>query len=93
MSTILDGKVMVITVGSSGIGLASAEMCVAHGARVVIGDIQDERGRRTAGRLGASAYYVHADVAHDDHVEALVECGPDPLRAPRRDVQRRQRRR
>lgn len=73
MPAILDGKVIVITGGSSGIGLASVEACVAHGAPVVIGDIQDERGVRAADRLGVSALYVHTDVAHDEQVEALVD--------------------
>jgi NAD(P)-dependent dehydrogenase (short-subunit alcohol dehydrogenase family) len=69
----LVGKVAVVTGGSSGIGLASAEAFVAEGARVVIADIQDERGRAAAGRLGDAAIYVHADVSDDDQVAGLVD--------------------
>jgi NAD(P)-dependent dehydrogenase (short-subunit alcohol dehydrogenase family) len=70
----LVGKVAVVTGGSSGIGLASAEAFVAEGARVVIADIQDERGRAAAGRLGDAAIYVHADVSDDEQVAEVVDA-------------------
>jgi NAD(P)-dependent dehydrogenase (short-subunit alcohol dehydrogenase family) len=70
----LVGKVAVVTGGSSGIGLASAEAFVAEGARVVIADIQDERGRAAAGRLGDAAIYVHADVSDDEQVAGVVDA-------------------
>src|ERR1700722_8364254 len=70
----LVGKVAVVTGGSSGIGLASAEAFVAEGARGVIADIQDERGRAAAGRLGDAAIYVHADVSDDEQVAELVDA-------------------
>lgn len=70
----LVGKVAVVTGGSSGIGLASAEAFVAEGARVVIGDIQDERGRAAVERLGDAAHYLHVDVRDDEQVGALVDA-------------------
>ncbi|EIV94805.1 SDR family NAD(P)-dependent oxidoreductase [Frankia sp. QA3] len=69
----LVGKTAIVTGGSSGIGLASVEAFVAEGAHVVIGDIQDERGRAAAERLGDAAIYVHADVSDDDQVAGLVD--------------------
>ena len=45
----LQGKVAVVTGGCSGIGLATVNRFVEEGAKVVIGDIDDERGAR-AGR-------------------------------------------
>jgi NAD(P)-dependent dehydrogenase (short-subunit alcohol dehydrogenase family) len=39
----LEGQVAVITGGASGIGAATAEKLVAHGAQVVLGDIQEDR--------------------------------------------------
>jgi NAD(P)-dependent dehydrogenase (short-subunit alcohol dehydrogenase family) len=67
------GKVAVITGGASGIGLASVEAFVAEGARVVVGDVQDEAGRAVAERLGGAVRYVHCDVSDDAQVGALVD--------------------
>ena len=48
MSGRLEGKVAVITGAASGIGAATAKTYVDHGARVVLGDIQDEAGESMA---------------------------------------------
>jgi len=48
MDQLLTGKVVVITGGASGIGRATAQRCAAEGARVVIGDVQDEDRDRVA---------------------------------------------
>jgi NAD(P)-dependent dehydrogenase (short-subunit alcohol dehydrogenase family) len=69
----LDGKVAVITGGASGIGAATAELFVAEGARVVIGDLQPEVGEETAGRLGEGCAFLPCDVSKEDEVAALVE--------------------
>jgi NAD(P)-dependent dehydrogenase (short-subunit alcohol dehydrogenase family) len=51
---ILEGKVAVISGGTSGIGERAAEMFVAEGAQVVIGGRRQERGRLLAARPGQS---------------------------------------
>jgi NAD(P)-dependent dehydrogenase (short-subunit alcohol dehydrogenase family) len=68
----LDGKVAVITGGASGIGEGTVRLFVAEGARVVIADVQDERGRRLAEEMGASAAYQHADVSREVDVRAAL---------------------
>ena len=73
----LDGKVAVITGAASGIGAATAELFVAEGARVVIGDIQDEVGEKVAGELGANARFRHCNVAREADVAALVAEATD----------------
>ena len=51
----LDGKVAVVTGAASGIGAATAKTYVEQGARVVLGDIQDQAGEALAESLGGSA--------------------------------------
>ena len=67
-------RVAVITGGASGIGAASAEKLLAHGAKVVIGDIQDGPGEAYAEKLGPNAIYRHCDVTKEDEVEALINA-------------------
>ncbi|KAK3145003.1 hypothetical protein QOZ80_4AG0321200 [Eleusine coracana subsp. coracana] len=71
----LEGKVAVITGGASGIGERTARLFVAHGARVVVADIQDDAGARLCAELGgaASAVYVHCDVCVEADVAAAVD--------------------
>jgi NAD(P)-dependent dehydrogenase (short-subunit alcohol dehydrogenase family) len=51
--TDLSGKVAIITGAASGIGLAGVEVFVAAGAKVVAGDVQDEKGKALRIRQGA----------------------------------------
>lgn len=68
----MEGKVAVITGGASGMGHATAELFVAEGARVVIGDLQDDVGREAAAAFGDQGAFRHCDVSREDDVAALV---------------------
>jgi NAD(P)-dependent dehydrogenase (short-subunit alcohol dehydrogenase family) len=70
---LLDGRIIAITGGASGLGEASARLCVAEGARVFLGDIQDERGAAVASSLGPAATYVHCDVTQEAQIAALID--------------------
>jgi short-subunit dehydrogenase len=69
-------QVIVITGASSGIGLATAEMAVQRGARVVLAARSEEELRDTCERLnrtGKRATYVAADVAEDAQVQRIAD--------------------
>src|SRR5438132_914504 len=61
----LSGKVAVISGGARGQGAAEVRLFVAEGARVVFGDVLDDRGKALADELGDDAVYVHHDVRQE----------------------------
>src|SRR5690242_7571537 len=65
----VEGKVAVVTGGCSGIGLASVRRLAAEGARVVIGDLDTDRGPGIAEEVGGA--FVATDVTDPEQVEAL----------------------
>ena len=73
MSNRLLDKVAIITGGASGIGKATAELFIQEGAKVVIADVQQEKGEQVARALGDYAAFMHTDVSDANSVEALVK--------------------
>jgi NAD(P)-dependent dehydrogenase (short-subunit alcohol dehydrogenase family) len=70
----LEGKVVLITGGASGIGEHTAKVFVHHGAKVVIADIQDELGHSVSEALGPSkSLYVHCDVTDEAQIKNAVD--------------------
>ena len=68
----LKDQVAIITGAGSGIGAASARRFVEEGARVLIADMQDDKGQAVADELGDAAQFLHVDVSQEHHVEAAV---------------------
>jgi glucose 1-dehydrogenase len=65
-------RIAIVTGGARGIGRACAERFIAEGAHVVISDIDDERGNRTASALGEQVSYVHCDVGDKAEVDHMI---------------------
>ena len=63
----LDGKVALITGGARGMGKSHVRHFVAEGARVVSGDVLDDKGEYVADKLGKDqCRYVHQDVTSEE---------------------------
>ncbi len=68
----IDGKVVVVTGGASGIGEGSVRLFAEEGGRIVLADIQDERGHSLVESVGGDTSYVHADVSIEADVQGAV---------------------
>lgn len=67
------GKVAIVTGGASGIGACSVQLFHENGAKVIIADIQDAKGKALADKLGGNVSYIHCDVTQEDDVSNLVD--------------------
>jgi NAD(P)-dependent dehydrogenase (short-subunit alcohol dehydrogenase family) len=75
MPGLVEGKVVLVTGGGSGIGRATALKLAQEGATVMIADYVQEGGERTVKMIkdaGGSANFVHTDVSVARQVEAIV---------------------
>ena len=71
----LEGKVAVITGGISGIGRSTAERFLAEGARVVVSDVNADRGSSVQEEFksrGADLEFISADVASESSQSELL---------------------
>ena len=71
---LLAGRTAIVTGGAQGLGYAVAELFIAEGARVVLGDLDLDRTRAAVERLGGAdvASAVRCDVTAAADVDALV---------------------
>ncbi len=68
----IDGVSAIVTGGASGLGEATSRRLAARGARVVVLDMQAEKGEPLAAELGG--LFVHADVTDTEQVQAAVDA-------------------
>jgi NAD(P)-dependent dehydrogenase (short-subunit alcohol dehydrogenase family) len=67
------GKVFIVTGAASGLGEGAARMLVAHGAHVVLADLQVDKGEALARELGDAAAFVRCDVSSEADGQAVVD--------------------
>ena len=68
----VSGKVALITGGADGIGLAIASLLSKEGAKVILADVNDEKGEKEGKILGGT--YIHLDVSNEaSWVEACAQ--------------------
>ncbi|MDX1517063.1 MAG: SDR family NAD(P)-dependent oxidoreductase [Woeseiaceae bacterium] len=77
----IKGKVAFVTGGASGLGEATVKRYAGLGAKVMIVDMNDERGQALADELGDDVRYHHVDVTSEDDVAAAVAATVDAFGA------------
>jgi NAD(P)-dependent dehydrogenase (short-subunit alcohol dehydrogenase family) len=70
----ISSNVFIVTGGASGLGGATSRMLAAQGGKVVIADVQADRGEALARELGAATRFVKCDVASEADGRAAVEA-------------------
>ena len=66
----IQGKVFIVTGGASGLGEGTARMLAAHGGKVVVADMQADKGQAVAQDIGGA--FVRCDVSSEADGQAVV---------------------
>jgi NAD(P)-dependent dehydrogenase (short-subunit alcohol dehydrogenase family) len=78
----IKGAVALIAGGGGGFGAATARRLHAAGARVVVSDLDEAKGKAVADDLGDGAVFVRTDVTDEDSVQQAIDAAAQlgPLR-------------
>jgi NAD(P)-dependent dehydrogenase (short-subunit alcohol dehydrogenase family) len=76
----ITGASAIVTGGASGLGEATCRLLAERGAKVVVLDMSDDKGKALADEIGGA--FCHADVTNTDDVIAAIETAKEmgPLR-------------
>lgn len=69
----VSGIVALISGGASGLGEATVRRLVAHGAKVIVMDLNETRGQSLAEELGPHAHFAKADVSSEEDVQNAIQ--------------------
>jgi 3alpha(or 20beta)-hydroxysteroid dehydrogenase len=78
----LNGKIAIVTGGASGMGARQVLRFAAEGARVLVADIDVERGRAVAGEVGNAAIFEPLDVREEANWQRVVGVAEEHFRGP-----------
>ena len=67
----ISGAIAIVTGGASGIGAASARLLAERGAKVVVADLQEDKGKELADEIGGA--FAKVDVTNTDDIKDAVE--------------------
>src|SRR4051794_41047024 len=70
----LANHTFLITGSGSGLGKATASLFVAHGAHVVLADINPEEGEKTANEIGDHARFIQTDITDEIQVQQALHA-------------------
>jgi len=70
----IQNNVFIVTGGASGLGGGTSRLLAAGGGKVVIADVQADKGEALARELGANARFVKCDVTSEADAQAVVDA-------------------
>ncbi len=70
----IKNNVFIVTGGASGLGGASSRLLAAQGGKVIIADVQVDKGEELASQLGTGSRFVKCDVTSESDVKAAVDA-------------------
>jgi len=73
----IEGRSFLVTGGASGLGGATARMLAGAGGRVVVLDVDEQRGEAVAAEIGEAARFARVDVSCEDDVARAIELARD----------------
>ena len=69
----ISNKVALITGGASGLGLATAEVLIESGCKVMLLDLNEDNAKSAVENLGSNAAYVIANVTDESSVQSAID--------------------
>ena len=73
----LEGKVAIVTGGTSGIGRKTVEVFAKEGACVLIADLQEKKGQKVAAALGDRVDAIRTDVSREEDIRDMIQYALD----------------
>ena len=69
----ISNKVALVTGGASGLGLATAELLIESGSKVMLLDLNEDNAKSAVEKLGSNSSYVIANVTDEESVQSAID--------------------
>ena len=69
----MEDKIAIVTGAAMGIGETIAEIMTREGAKVIISDINQDKGRKVVEKLGTNAVFMRHDVGNEDNWISVID--------------------